>query len=362
MATTNFLLWNPSKNNQLTDSGYENNIMRSEGAPVGQILPSELANKLFYQCSLMSKAIADMMVKKGFDMPDTNLTFLVNALSHILTDYNIGTGEGSVCAGNDSRLMPVGAKMWFYANTALPGWQIVSGVGDSLLAVRGSTGIYTTGGVASGTWAQPSHRHQSAAHAHGINNHAHGINNHTHGISNHAHGINDHTHVINNHTHGINDHTHVINNHTHGINYHTHGIDSHAHTGGTLSIGSHNHQWFDYRGFTTDCRYFDSGGSLIVASDSYPTQITNAAKQLFSRGGDSIGVTQDLYTSKVSGGTTTGSTGFGGSGSTQSGGSGSTQSGGTSATNPGGNQDTSASGTPSTYRPLANVGIICIKL
>ena len=48
MATTNFLLWNPSKNNQLTDSGYENNIMRSEGAPVGQILPSELANKLFY--------------------------------------------------------------------------------------------------------------------------------------------------------------------------------------------------------------------------------------------------------------------------------------------------------------------------
>jgi len=320
MATTNFLLWNPSKNNQLTDSGYENNIMRSEGAPVGQILPSELANKLFYQCSLMSKAIADMMVKKGFDMPDTNLTFLVNALSHILTDYNIGTGVGTVCAGNDSRLMPVGAKMWFYANTALPGWQIVSGVGDSLLAVRGSTGIYTTGGVASGTWTQSPHKHQSVAHVHGINNHTHGINNHTH-------GINDHTH-----------------------------------TGGTLSIGSHNHQWFDYRGFTTDCRYFDSGGSLIVASDSYPTQITNAAKQLFSRGGDSIGVTQDLYTSKVSGGTTTGSTGFGGSGSTQSGGPGNTQSGGTSATNPGGNQDTSASGTPSTYRPLANVGIICIKL
>jgi hypothetical protein len=320
MATTNFLLWNPSKNNQLTDLGYENNIMRSEGAPVGQILPSELANKLFYQCSLMSKAIADMMVKKGFDMPDTNLTFLVNALSHILTDYNIGTGVGTVCAGNDSRLMPVGAKMWFYANTALPGWQIVSGVGDSLLAVRGSTGIYTTGGVASGTWTQSPHRHQSTAHVHGINDHAHGINDH-------AHEINDHTH-----------------------------------TGGTLSIGSHNHQWFDYRGFTTDCRYYNSSGSLIVASDSYPTQITNAAKQLFSRGGDSIGVTQDLYTSKVSGGTTTGSTGFGGSGSTQSGGSGSTQSGGTSATNPGGNQDTSASGTPSTYRPLANVGIICIKL
>ena len=320
MATTNFLLWNPSKNNQLTDSGYENNIMRSEGAPVGQILPSELANKLFYQCSLMSKAIADMMVKKGFDMPDTNLTFLVNALSHILTDYNIGTGVGTVCAGNDSRLMPVGAKMWFYANTALPGWQIVSGVGDSLLAVRGSTGIYTTGGVASGTWTQSPHKHQSVAHVHGINNHTHGINNHTH-------GINDHTH-----------------------------------TGGTLSIGSHNHQWFDYRGFTTDCRYFDSGGSLIVASDSYPTQITNAAKQLFSRGGDSIGVTQDLYTSKVSGGTTTGSTGFGGSGSTQSGGSGSTNPGGTGSTNSSGNQDTSASGTPNTYRPLANVGIICIKL
>lgn len=174
VAPTNFLQWNPDGNNQLTDGDYLSNTSRVNGAITG-IFESPLANKIFYQTSTLVVALATTMVNKGYEMQDGNLSFLITALSNLLTRADIGTGVGSVCAGNDSRLNQPGMNMWFYANVAPTGWTLLTGVSDAILSVKGGTSAYNvSGGQQAGTWAQPNHLHD-LAHGHTQNAHNHQI-------------------------------------------------------------------------------------------------------------------------------------------------------------------------------------------
>jgi len=148
---TNFLQFNPDQNNQLSDEDYSSNTSRSNGAVTG-IFESPLANKIFYQTTTLVAALATAMVNKGYEMQDTSLAFLVSALSNILTKADIGTGVGSVCAGNDARLNQSGMKVWFYANVAPTGWTLLTGVTDAVLSVKGGSNAYNvSGGSQAGT-------------------------------------------------------------------------------------------------------------------------------------------------------------------------------------------------------------------
>lgn len=103
MADNNFLVWNPASINQLTDAQYLVDSMRTGGAISG-IMPSDLANKLFYQVTMMASSIASMMAAKGFEMKDTTQAALITALTNILTKADFGDSANTVCQGNDVRI------------------------------------------------------------------------------------------------------------------------------------------------------------------------------------------------------------------------------------------------------------------
>ena len=72
-----------------------------------------------------------------------------------------------------------GTKMWFYMSAAqivasLPGWSLVPGTGDALLAVQGGFD-YTNPGTQQGTWQQPNIK----LNLNNIPSHTHTINEYT---------------------------------------------------------------------------------------------------------------------------------------------------------------------------------------
>ena len=170
MGSNNFLQWNPSQINQESDATYSTEVMRTGGAISG-IYPSEIANKLYYQCSTMVAAIGQMMANKGYTISDADIAVLITALANILTKADFGTGAGTVCQGNDGRLNISGMKVWFYLNVAPTGWTIDTSAADTILAVKGGANAYNVaGGNQAGTWTQPGHiltKDELASHGHG---------------------------------------------------------------------------------------------------------------------------------------------------------------------------------------------------
>lgn len=71
-------------------------------------------------------------------------------------------------AGSFSSI-PDGTEMWFYADSAPAGWEIVSGtdINDELVAVKSNAGTYTTGGTTGGSnFTLPAHSHLMNDHRH----------------------------------------------------------------------------------------------------------------------------------------------------------------------------------------------------
>jgi hypothetical protein len=89
MGTTNFLQWNPTKNNQETDIAYEADSQRVDGAQLDAIFASILANKLFYQLATFVAAFGQMMANKGYTMSDADFPTLVATLTHVLTSMDL---------------------------------------------------------------------------------------------------------------------------------------------------------------------------------------------------------------------------------------------------------------------------------
>lgn len=271
-SPTNFLVWNPSQNNQQTDGTYLLETERTGGATTG-IFPANVANKLFYQCTTMITALAQAMVNKGFEMQDVDLATLVASLSHLLVDTQFGTGAGTVCQGNDTRLIEPGTKMWFYQNVAPTGWVVDTSITDAVLAIRGGTSSYNvSGGSRAGTWTQPNHLHTGPSH----------------------------THTGPSHTHATSGHQLTIAE----MPAHTHSIE----------------QSYPTSGFS----------SLPLASNGSQTYNPD----------DAVTTSQGLNASHSHG---------------------DTAASGTGATSASGTANTGASATAATWRPMAQVGIICTK-
>lgn len=295
MASNNFLQWNAGKVNQDNDSEYVLETQRVGGAVSG-LFPSKLANKLFYQCSIMAAAMGEMMKGKGFEMSDAVFADLITSLSHILTDAQFGSSAGTVCQGNDPRLdreLPTATKVWFWQNTAPTGWTIdATAAADAVLAVKAGSGTYAVaGGSQAGTWAQPNHTHAGGSHTHTVGTHTHSFT-----------GV-DHLHMTGNHTLTIAEmpaHSHLAPTASGSVppNYEVPNIDP--------------HQSYDY---------------LAAA----PTSVTGGG----------------------------GAHNHGNTGAADRSLAGTTGSGGAANTGASGTTDTGASATANTWRPVANVGIIC---
>ena len=313
----NFQQWNPAAVNQQDDSAYTADAMRTGGAVTG-IFASDLANKLFYQCTTMVSALGESLSNKGYTISDASISTLITALSNILTKADFGTTAGTACQGNDARFIPVGTKMWFYQNTAPTGWVIDSTPADAILAVKGGSAAYNVnGGMAAGTWTHPTHTHTGPSHTHTGPSHAHSILTHTHTFS--------------------------------GAGSHTHTTGSVTLTAAQSGLPAHTHTYF-----------VNYANNEYISSDNWYSIIgrqtsgtTNANVAQNASESHNHGATGAATVSGTTGGSNTENTGTEGTGTTSASGTGDTGAAGTGATG--------ASSTANTWRPLAQVGIICTK-
>jgi len=289
--SNNFQQWNPAAVNQQDDSAYTADAMRTGGAVTG-IFASDLANKLFYQCTTMVSALGESLSNKGYTISDASISTLITALSNILTKADFGTTAGTACQGNDARFIPVGTKMWFYQNTAPTGWVIDSTPADAILAVKGGSAAYNVnGGMAAGTWTHPTHTHTGPSHTHTGPSH-------THTGPSHAHSILTHTHTFSAgaHTHAF---TGTAHTHTFSAGAHTHTTAGHVLT--VSEIPSHTHTYDAYR---SGSNVQGGSGATGIHSSVYTTSPAGGG------GSHSHGATGAATVSGTSDGTTaTGSNG-----------------------------------------------------
>jgi len=324
--SNNFLQWNPAAVNQQDDATYVLDVMRTGGAITG-IFTSELANKLFYQCTTMVSALGESLSNKGYTISDASISTLITALSNILTKADFGTTAGTACQGNDARFIPAGTKMWFYQNTAPTGWVIDSTPADAILAVKGGSAAYNVnGGMAAGTWTHPTHTHTGPSHTHTGPSH-------THTGPSHAHSILTHTHTF-------------------SSGSHTHTTGSVTLTAAQSGLPAHTHTFYAQVGsfaLKAPSPYNTPGAGTI---DAYQVTTSSFAGSAASQA-HNHGATGAATVSGTTGGSNTENTGTEGTGTTSASGTGDTGAAGTGAT--------SASSTANTWRPLAQVGIICTK-
>ena len=85
MASTNFLVFDEGKQNMMSDGDYSANTQRARGVTPGIAYPN-LHNKLYYQVSVMAKAIADFMVAQGANASDEDVEQLTDDISNAFTN------------------------------------------------------------------------------------------------------------------------------------------------------------------------------------------------------------------------------------------------------------------------------------
>ena len=86
MASTNFLVFDEGKQNMMSDGDYSANTQRARGVTPGIAYPN-LHNKLYYQVSVMAKAIADFMVAQGANASDEDVEQLTVDISTAFTKF-----------------------------------------------------------------------------------------------------------------------------------------------------------------------------------------------------------------------------------------------------------------------------------
>lgn len=86
MASTNFLVFDEGKQNMMSDGDYSANTQRARGVTPGIAYPN-LHNKLYYQVSVMAKAIADFIVAQGANASDEDVEQLTADISTAFTNF-----------------------------------------------------------------------------------------------------------------------------------------------------------------------------------------------------------------------------------------------------------------------------------
>lgn len=94
MANTNFLQFDIQQTNMLSDANYASDLERASGFVTG-ISRSILFNKALFQTSTMSTAIANVLVSRGYNAMDNNLSSLQEAIDGAFS-MNRGLPIGSI--------------------------------------------------------------------------------------------------------------------------------------------------------------------------------------------------------------------------------------------------------------------------
>jgi hypothetical protein len=88
-GSSNFLVFNPSLNNALSDTDYSSNSTRTNGLG-GGIARSDLHNKIYYQTTILAAALAESFSDLGYTVSDSSFTNLKSVFATIL---NTSGGE-----------------------------------------------------------------------------------------------------------------------------------------------------------------------------------------------------------------------------------------------------------------------------
>lgn len=86
VISTNFLVFDEGKQTMMSDGDYSANTQRARGVTPGIAYPN-LHNKLYYQVSVMAKAIADFMVAQGANASDEDVEQLTADISTAFTNF-----------------------------------------------------------------------------------------------------------------------------------------------------------------------------------------------------------------------------------------------------------------------------------
>jgi hypothetical protein len=84
MASSNFLAWDAPQVNIESDAAYAADSIRTNGAPVGAILPSATFNKFALQTSTFVASFGEFLANNGFSTSDANQAALAAVLDNIL--------------------------------------------------------------------------------------------------------------------------------------------------------------------------------------------------------------------------------------------------------------------------------------
>jgi hypothetical protein len=93
-GSSNFLQFNPSLNNSLSDVDYNSDLTRVNGLS-GGTARSVLHNKIFHQTTILSSALAQSFADLGYVVSDANFTNLKNVFATILNTSG-GTMTGNL--------------------------------------------------------------------------------------------------------------------------------------------------------------------------------------------------------------------------------------------------------------------------
>lgn len=175
MANSNFKIFAESvgKENVVTDAEYATNTQRISGVVPG-LASADLHNKLYKQATIMTCAIAQVLVERGFDAMDDDYEGLVRSLKQAFA-FSVNDKKPNNSGNIDYRLLnmddiyPVGS-VYLSVNNANPAtlfggtWELIAG-GRCLIGASKTYPLGSTGGEAEHALLEtemPSHKHDAS--------------------------------------------------------------------------------------------------------------------------------------------------------------------------------------------------------
>lgn len=242
-GSSNFLIFDESKTNVMSDANYQAAAQRQNGVIPGVAAP-DLHNKIYRQASVMAYALAAVMAERGETVNDANPSGVISAIRRAFA-YSVNGDKpdqaGDVQTGKPIDAWPIGS-IFLSATNANPATMLGGGTwqrikGKYLLAADDSD--YTLG-TEYGSMTKTLTVSQMPAHNHTPTVTAAGGHSHTVSVSNSG----AHAHSASSANNGAHNHTATVGSaggHAHTATAASNGAHTHSVSGDTGNAGKHSH-------------------------------------------------------------------------------------------------------------------------
>jgi len=139
-GSSNFLQFNPSLNNSLSDIDYNSDLTRINGL-TGGTARSGLHNKIFHQTTILSSALAQVFSDLGYTVSDANFTDLKNVFATILNKTG-GTMTGNLILNTDPTLNLQASTKQYVDSTSSAAAAFTAGNGITINSKVISANVY----------------------------------------------------------------------------------------------------------------------------------------------------------------------------------------------------------------------------